>query len=102
MFHRKQANTSKPSLQGSRRSNLAYVDTQRGRGSGRESPLWISQGFFPWSEANEEMGGNEADDESRRKIKTSNQRQLRNQLELGLQRGGCSESVMMWKLQLRG
>lgn len=53
-------------------------------------------------------GGNEADDESLRKIKTNKQRQLSYQMDLKQKSAervdvlSQSPSVMMWKLQLRG
>lgn len=53
-------------------------------------------------------GGNGADDESLRKIKTNKQRQLSYQMDLKQKSAervdvlSQSPSVMMWKLQLRG
>lgn len=57
--------------------------------SGRKTPLLISQGFSHGLRPERRDGGNEADDESQRKIKTNKQRQLSNQMgfEQSLQRG---------------
>lgn len=84
--------------------------SESGREKKKPSTIDLSR-LFPWSGGQGGDGGNEADDESLRKMKTNKQRQLRNQMDLektakSAERADVMSQVvlsaMMWKVQLEG
>lgn len=78
-------------------------------GEKKPSTIDLSR-LFPWSGGQGGDGGNEADDESLRKMKTNKQRQLSNQMDSRTAKSAERDdfvsqvvlSVMMWKVQLEG